>query len=458
MSVVLKERERFQAFLYPNPARPSPEGHFCSPARAAQTQSRVTNEETPHEKKPKRQIRTKLPIAAMLITKMATGKSSFNSLSAAVVGGNLHAIAALQGLAAQADFKLYWASPQKGVFPEFEKHIHLLAPEQWASKISPDLDGTQEITPYVFFENYRHETLSQFLHTPIHSYSRALPLALRKKVESLYLWQDLTPTPLSPSGDINFNWVNQSAESMGDRRSGKTYLLNRSQILQQFSKDHCEVFRQRCLSVEEGDSPNTMKLIFEAPLASKQFDAIVWTSFNEQPQTEQTSQMKLNSISREPEMFWRSYTCECPEWTIHSLPKASIWIHPGEKGEAFRKTGCLDSESLFRVLHPSEGILQIDVLVSSADKQPQQAPSKPEWFLHKFCPFLENENLKWTQTVVDENLIFAKPFPLIHSIKTGLDYWSGGPFSNLSSSLEQKALWAQHPMHQANSPTVELPQ
>lgn len=385
---------------------------------------------------------------------MASGKSSFSALSAAVVGGNLHAVAALQGLSGHDDLKLYWASPQRGVLPEEEKNIHVLAPEQWASKISPNFAGCQEVTPFVFFEGYRHETLSQFLHSPIHSFSRNLPLALRKKVESLYLWNDLTPSPLTSSGEINFQWTKQSAESSSDRRSGKNFLLNRKEMLQKFSEENFEIFRQRCLSVEDGDAPNTFKLIFEAPLASKQFDAILWASFNSQLKIERSSSLKLRPIPRQPSMFWKSYTCECPEWMIHALPKASIWINPGENGAAFCGTGCLGTESLFRVYHPSKGILQIDVL-EAADTPANQSP---EWILKDFCPYLNSHKPQWTTSVIDENLIFPSPFPLVHSMKIGLDYWSAGPFSNLSSSLEQKALWAQHPMHQTKSTTMDLPQ
>ncbi len=358
----------------------------------------------------------------------------------AVIGCNLSALMALATLNKFNNFHLTWALAPKESFDP-GKGISILLPEQAVAHLPEHSESRKLIEPVIFHNSHRHERLSEFLRQPQTSFSKSLPTALRQKIESICLWNDVTPLPVGHNGEINFHWTSQDPDSFTNRKEKKFYLINRTELLKHSAKSSQFNLFLHSLSLDQGDTKDKLKVIFKAPNAWKAFDAILWTSQQIDPKVERGSSLKLKERVHSSHALWRSFTTTVPEHLINALPEASLWIPESNAANHFLKTGDICTGCILRVLKPTPTTLQIDILEMSSD--PFRGP-RPDSCLWTFAPLLRESNIQWSSCVLDENLIYDTPFPVLHSFRQGFDFWSGGPFSNLARTIELKALWAKH--------------
>ena len=365
---------------------------------------------------------------------------------AAVIGANLHAVLALNALKKREDLDLEWILAENDLSWDIPS-AHLILPKQNFQHLKGAENFSQATQVHLFFEDHRHESLESFLRNPRHSFSKKLPRPIRQKIESLCLWNDLTPTVLGEDGEPNYLWPQNNPESLKARKESQFYLVNRQHYLKEIAKNQAHPIRFQCLSVDQGDDHENTKLIFKAPHGSQSFNHLLWTSHYSHPKVEKASALKIHSRRRWPKAWWRSFTAHFPNYFINAIPPFSIWIVSNKASHEFLETASLKSACLFRVFHVVDNLLQIDILEVEGESLDQSLVDNPSQFLNAYCPHLKNADSPWTETRFDENILYDSPFPTIHSFSKDFDFWSGGPFGDLQKSLDFKALWSKSKIH-----------
>lgn len=377
----------------------------------------------------------------------------------AVVGYNISALKALRALKKTfPQLELKWLLAAKDM-STVEQNNWLCIPDQIFKTFEWDatLGRTLPTQWFVHFEDYDHEPLESFVHNPRRRKALQIPLALRKKIENLSLWNDLTPRAWTPQAGVDCNWTFKEAVSLPERNSKHFHLINRKQLLETQSPVRPDI-RHRAMGVDEGESRNTHKIIYNAPFGSESFDRVLWTSHTSRVRLENDADYKIKPLSNLPLGRWRSWTARVPEKYTSFLKPASIWLDSGEHGKFFLSTGIFRTACLHRVLTCStaksadlfpaiEGgelmsDIQIETLEFFSEPLSTKTDFRPDTFLWKYSPFLQTLNSSvWSENSLDENWIYADPFPILHHFARGIDFWSGGAFSNISRLIELNALW-----------------
>ncbi len=365
------------------------------------------------------------------------------NIAVAVIGCNLSAVMALSSLHKINHCKLTWALAPKENF-DADNLLSVWLPEQAIAHLPEIKDTFREIEPTIFYNGHQHEKFRDFLRQPQTEFSQSIPISLRQKIESLSMWNDLTPLPIHFNEDINFHWPSQNPDSFNDRKNSKFYLVNRTELLKQAAKSTNFNLHLESLSLDQGNAQDKLKIIFKAPNAWQAFDGVLWTSQQCSPKVEKGSSLKIKQRKSTPVARWRTYSATLNRHIINALPEASIWLPSTQTSNRFLKTGDVGTGSIYRVFKPSIHSLQIDVLEMGGERSPEK---RPDNFLWTFCPSLKEQSIEWKSCVLDENLIYETPFPILHEYKNGFEFWSGGPFSNFARTLELKALWANHKIH-----------
>lgn len=380
-----------------------------------------------------------------------------------MVGYNISALKALRALKRSfPQLELSWVLASKD-FGTTELSSWLCIPDQVFKSFDKSFDGDAQ-NPislptqwFVHFRDYDHEPLSSFVDAPRRTQALRIPKALRKKIESLALWNDLTPQAWTSQNGVDCTWTQKAPRSLAERNSKNFHLIKRKQLLDTQAPVRPD-FRVYAIGIDEGETSDTLKIIYNAPFGSESFDRVLWTSHTSRVRPENRGHPKLKNISTLPLGRWRSWTASVPEKYVSFLKPASIWLDPGERGDFFLSTGIFKSACLHRVLSCSaakssalygespetvgKADIQIETLEFFNDPLSTEPDFRPDSFLWKFCPFLQKLDASiWKENSLDENWIYADPFPILHHYEKGLDFWSGGTFGNISRLIELNALW-----------------
>ncbi len=372
--------------------------------------------------------------------------SALASKKFAVIGCNVSARMAVQALVARfPETPLKWVYAEKDPPLEASRESLVCLPDYFALLLqSSPLKGQGELAWHFHFNKHEHELLSDFAsENARRPSSRHIPLPLRRKIESLGLWNDLTPHPWTPEQGVSYTWTSEVPVSAPERRTCRWALFLRNELL----KHPCFDSRYRAVGLEEGDERGETKVIYSAPLGSETFDALLWTSHAAKPRTENRSNLELKTLPRIPVAHWRSWSATVPHKSVSYLPELSLWLDSGNAGAAFLRDGRFRSGSLHKVFRTtdtqdaSRALLQIETFELVSSPLSRSLTVRPDSFLWHFCPFLKSYEAAWTECSRDENMIYADPFPVLHHYAKGIDFWSGGPFGNISRLLEMDALW-----------------
>ncbi|MEO5666763.1 MAG: hypothetical protein ABIR96_01755 [Bdellovibrionota bacterium] len=372
--------------------------------------------------------------------------SALASKKFAIVGCNVSARMALTALEKKhPEASIKWLLAAKDVSPDEQADVGICLPEQIVSS----LFGTEapekcDLEWHIHFNHHEHERLEDFASAqPRRSSSSKIPLALRRKIQSLGIWNDLTPRPWTAEDGVSWNWVNENPVSVSERKSTRWALFPRKALLEDSKLDT----RYRVLGVEDGTEKDATKIIYSAPFGSESFDALLWTSHNSRPRIENQANFELKPLTRTPVGRWRTWTASVPLKSVAFLPSLSLWLDSGEAGKYFLAHGLFKSGALHRVFRLSTGkdptrcLLQFETLELFAEPLKTQDKSRPDTILWDFCPFLKTFPAIWSENNLDENMIYSDPFPVLHHYSHGIEFWSGGAFSNISRLLEMSALW-----------------
>ena len=374
----------------------------------------------------------------------------------AVVGCNVSARMALRALENRfPDSEIKWLVAAKDISPDDEADLSLCLPEQIVASLGNAEIPTSHLEWQFHFNHHEHERMADFASpTPKRQSSTKIPWALRRKIESLGLWNDLTPRPWTPEEGVCWDWPQQNPISQNERKSSKWSLFSRKDLLRDDRLDP----RYRVLGIEDGDSENSTKIIYSAPFGSESFDAILWTSHSSRPRIENASALELKTLTKIPVGRWRTWTAKVPLKTVAFLPELSLWLDSGDIGNYFLMQGLFKSGTLHRVFRrnlekePATALLQIETLEFFAEPLKTQNSTRPDVMLWDFCPFLKNAKLEWHECKLDETMLYIDPFPVLHHYARGIDFWSGGAFSNISRLLEMSALWPSLNISSATPP------
>jgi hypothetical protein len=362
----------------------------------------------------------------------------------AVVGCNVSARMAVRALEARfPEAEVKWLIASKDTAPDEEAEISVCLPEQLLPALGESSLLSTPVEWHVHFNHHEHELISDFAgESPRRRSSTKIPLALRRKIESLGLWNDLTPRPWTDEHGVSWNWTRENPVSLAERKSPKWSLFSRRSLLHTDRMDP----RYRVLGLEDGDNPDSTKVIYSAPFGSETFDALLWTSHGSRPRVENAS-IELKPLTRIPVGRWRTWTAKVPHKSVAFLPELSLWLDTGDVGTFFLTHGIFRSGALHRVLRrssgsdPSTALLQIETLDFFAEPLKTQLSQRPDAMLWNFCPFLKKADVTWHESKLDDTMIYVDPFPVLHHYARGIDFWSGGAFSNIPRLLEMSALW-----------------
>jgi hypothetical protein len=386
----------------------------------------------------------------------------------AVVGCNVSGLLSLHALKEKwPQFELKWFLASKDILSTHTPNW-LCLPEQELKSLHIDIqkENTLDLEWQIHFVDYQHEALATFIDHPLRSSAQQIPLALRKKIESLALWNDLTPRPWEPNKGINNSWTQQAPASQKERVSSRFFLVARDSLLTQSTPVTLDT-RIRVMGLDAGDTRHSTKLIYNAPFGSESFDAMLWTSHTSRPRLENSQDLSLSPLKKSPVGRWRTWVGRVPYKAVSFLKPATVWLDSGAAGHAFLDTGLFRTQTLRRLLcahshqcpesfapklSPNEALLQIEVLEFMSEPIGNDKDYRPDQFLWKHCPALKQLDASlWTESTPDENWIYADPFPVLHHYGRGLDFWSGGAFSNISGLLDHKALWPGHKLDSTTS-------
>jgi hypothetical protein len=364
----------------------------------------------------------------------------------AIVGCNVSARMALKAIEARyAGAEIKWLLAAKDASLDEQVDVGVCLPEQiFTSLVETENAGQTQLEWHFHFNRHEHERLSDFASsTPRRKSSAKIPWALRRKIESLGLWNDVTPRPWTAEEGVSWDWPTLAPVSLSERKSSKWGLFSRRALLKDAHLDT----RFRVLGLEDGDAKDATKLIYSAPFGSESFDALLWTSHGSRPRIENTSSFELKNLTRTPIGRWRTWIASVPMKSVAFLPPLSLWLDSGAAGQYFLAHGLFRSGALHRVFRrdcptdATRSLLQIETLEFFAEPLSTQTNTRPDTMLWDFCPFLKGFPAVWTESNLDENMIYGDPFPVLHHYARGIDFWSGGAFSNISRLLEMSAVW-----------------
>lgn len=382
---------------------------------------------------------------------MTTPDSS--SLKVAVVGYNFSSLMALRSLSKHyPHLELKWVMADHDL-EHYYQPLWLCLPEQTLATFDWDsaLSHPKPVELEMYWGRTEHEPLSSFVNSPYRLSTQHIPQSIRSKIESVTLWNDLTPHPWTYSTGIDYQWTHKQAQSFPQRKSEKFYLIPRKQFLDSQSPVAIDT-KLRAMALDSGEDNYRHKLIYNAPFGSESFDRILWTSLNSRLRFENSKVSPQKEIHSPPIGKWKTWIAKVPENVASFLKPASIWLDRGLAGKTFVETGVLKSSCLYRVFRNPNSCetgfcyLQIEILEITNEPILIENGFRPDQFLWNYCPFLQNlDNQIWIKTPLDESWLYASPFPFVHSYAKGLDFWSGGPISHITRLIEAKGLWSGLP-------------